>query len=89
MHDDAQLARLLAGCDAVVNLVAILHGSAADFERVHVELPQRLARACRAAGVRRAGARQRARRRRPTRRRNYLRSKAARRGRAAGARGST
>ena len=36
----------------MVNLVAILHGSAADFERVHVELPQRLARACRAAGVR-------------------------------------
>jgi len=35
----------------VVNLVAILHGSAADFERVHVELPQRIAAACRAAGV--------------------------------------
>ena len=47
------LARLLPGHDAVVNLIAILHGSAADFERVHVELPRRLAAACDAAGVRR------------------------------------
>lgn len=53
LHDDAQLARLVAGCDAVVNLVAILHGSEAAFERVHVELPRRLAAACRSAGVRR------------------------------------
>jgi NADH dehydrogenase len=53
VHDDAVLARLLDGCDAVVNLVAILHGSRAEFERVHLALPQRLARACRAAGVRR------------------------------------
>ena len=37
VHDDAQLARLVAGCDAVINLVAILHGSAAEFERVHVD----------------------------------------------------
>jgi uncharacterized protein YbjT (DUF2867 family) len=53
VHDDAQLARLVDGCDAVVNLVAILHGSEAAFERVHVALPRRLAAACRAAGVRR------------------------------------
>ena len=53
VHDDAQLAPLLAGADAVVNLVAILHGSAAEFERVHVALPQRLVAACRAVGVRR------------------------------------
>jgi uncharacterized protein YbjT (DUF2867 family) len=53
VHDDAQLARLVAGRDAVVNLIAILHGDAAAFERVHVELPRRLARACLAAGVRR------------------------------------
>jgi uncharacterized protein YbjT (DUF2867 family) len=51
VHDDATLARLVAGCDAVVNLIAILHGSAREFERVHVALPQRLARACNAAGV--------------------------------------
>ncbi len=53
VHDDAQLAQLVAGHDAVINLVAILHGSAADFERVHVALPRRLAEACRGAGVRR------------------------------------
>jgi uncharacterized protein YbjT (DUF2867 family) len=51
--DEAQLAACLRGCDAVVNLVAILHGNAADFEQTHVELPRRLARACAAAGVRR------------------------------------
>jgi NADH dehydrogenase len=53
VHDDAHLARLVACSDAVINLVAILHGSPADFERVHVELPRRLARACVEAGVRR------------------------------------
>jgi NADH dehydrogenase len=53
VHDDAQLARLVEGCDSVIHLVAILHGSAADFERVHAALPQRLARACKGAGVRR------------------------------------
>ena len=53
VHDDEQLARLLAGRDAVVNLVAILHGSEADFERAHVALPRRLAQACSAAGVHR------------------------------------
>lgn len=53
VHDDADLARGLEGVDAVVNLVAILHGREADFERAHVELPRRLARAMAAAGVRR------------------------------------
>jgi len=53
VHDDAALARLVAGHDAVINLVAILHGSAAAFDRVHVQLPRRLAQACRQAGVRR------------------------------------
>ncbi len=51
VHDAAALARLLPGCDAVVNLVAILHGRPADFRRVHVELPRRLAAACASAGV--------------------------------------
>ncbi len=51
VHDDTQLARVVAGHDAVVNLIAILHGSAADFERVHVQLARRLATACAAAGV--------------------------------------
>jgi uncharacterized protein YbjT (DUF2867 family) len=53
VHDEAQLTALLRGRDAVVNLVAILHGSAAAFERAHVALPRTLARACAAAGVRR------------------------------------
>lgn len=51
VHDDTALRSLLHGCDAVVNLIAILHGRPADFERVHVALPRRLAAACTAAGV--------------------------------------
>jgi NADH dehydrogenase len=51
VHDDAQLQRVIAGHDAVVNLIAILHGSAADFERVHVQLAKRLAKACVATKV--------------------------------------
>ena len=51
VHDDAELARVLAGAQAVVNLVAILQGDEAAFERAHVALPRRLAAACQAAGV--------------------------------------
>lgn len=46
IHDDAMLERLVAGQDAVINLVGILHGRAADFERAHAELPRRLVAAC-------------------------------------------
>jgi len=53
VHDAVALSALLAGCDAVVNLVAILHGSAPAFDRAHVTLPRQLATACAAAGVRR------------------------------------
>ncbi|MGZ5238285.1 MAG: complex I NDUFA9 subunit family protein [Caldimonas sp.] len=53
VHDEATLARMLRDTDAVINLVAILHGSEAEFERVHARLPARLAEACKAAGVRR------------------------------------
>ena len=53
VHDDAALALMLRDTDAVINLVAILHGSEAAFERVHVRLPERLAAACQLAGVRR------------------------------------
>lgn len=53
VHDETTLARLLPGHDAVLNLVAILHGNEAAFERVHVELPAKLARACLASGVKR------------------------------------
>ena len=53
VHDPAALERLLAGHDAVVNLIAILHGDEASFAKAHVALPQALARACVASGVRR------------------------------------
>ncbi len=53
VHDDATLARLVAGRDAVIHLVAILHGSEAEFQRVHVALAERVASACVRAGVKR------------------------------------
>lgn len=53
IHDEATLGRLVGGADAVINLVAQLHGDEAGFERAHVELPRRLVGACRASGVRR------------------------------------
>lgn len=53
VHDDAQLAQLVAGRGAVINLVAVLQGDERRFQHVHVELPTRLARACQAAGVKR------------------------------------
>ena len=51
VHDEAALTSAVAGHDAVVNLVAVLHGDLATFEHVHVALPQKLARACIASGV--------------------------------------
>lgn len=53
VHDSAALTSLLAGHDAVVNLIAILHGTEAAFEKAHVQLPLALVRACEAAGLRR------------------------------------
>ena len=53
LSDNAALAALVAGHDAVVNLIAILHGSEAAFQKVHVQWPLSLVRACKAAGVRR------------------------------------
>ncbi|MEO8806322.1 MAG: complex I NDUFA9 subunit family protein [Burkholderiaceae bacterium] len=53
VHGATELHRLVQGADAVINLVAILHGSASEFNRVHVELSHKLADACNAAGVRR------------------------------------
>ncbi|MCP5267016.1 MAG: complex I NDUFA9 subunit family protein [Burkholderiaceae bacterium] len=55
------LAPLLAGVDAVVNLVGVLHGArgpagssyGAAFERAHVALPAHVLAECRRAGVRR------------------------------------
>jgi uncharacterized protein YbjT (DUF2867 family) len=53
IHDPAALAALVAGHDAVVNLIAILHGDEAAFERTHVAFPKKLAAACQQAGVKR------------------------------------
>ena len=53
VHDEPTLARLVPGHDAVVNLVAILHGDRFEFERTHVELVRKLVRACTGAGVNR------------------------------------
>ena len=52
-NDGESLARAFEDMDAVVNLVGILHPKGrATFESAHVELPRKVARAARAAGVR-------------------------------------
>ena len=51
VHNPAEARRLLEGADALVHLVAILHGDDAAFDRVHVQLPRTLAAAAKAAGV--------------------------------------
>jgi NADH dehydrogenase len=60
-RDPTVLQSLLAGCDAAVNLVGVLHGRAGpagdpfgpDFARAHVDVPNALISACRATRVRR------------------------------------
>jgi NADH dehydrogenase len=56
LYDDAALRKLVAGRDAVINLVGILHSRRGDpygpdFRRVNVDLPRRIAAACAAEGV--------------------------------------
>jgi len=53
VHDPLQLAALVRGHDAVVNLVAILHGNRTAFEQVHVVLARSLAQSCIDEGVKR------------------------------------
>ncbi len=52
-YDAATLAPLVAEHDAVVNLIAILHGTEAAFDKAHVQLVQTLVNACSAAGKKR------------------------------------
>ena len=53
IHEFSTLVDLLAGHDAVINLVAILHGTPRQFDAVHVQLPKKLVRAMRSQGVKR------------------------------------
>lgn len=53
VHDTAQLERLLAGHDAVISMVGILHGSRSDFEQAHVQLVGKIIAACQKLGIRR------------------------------------
>ncbi len=50
-HDSVQLQHAVAGHDVLVNLIAVLHGDEERFNTAHVQLPQTIANACRAAGV--------------------------------------
>lgn len=56
VHDPAVLAELVAGQDAVVNLVGVLHSREGrpwgpQFEAAHVALPKKIVAACKARGV--------------------------------------
>lgn len=54
VHDPDTLARLVAGCDRVINLVGILNEAGYDgsgFRHAHAELTAKLVRACETAGV--------------------------------------
>jgi NADH dehydrogenase len=56
IHDDAAVRALVAGQDAAINLIGILHSRRGDpygpdFRRAHVDMPRRIVAACAAAGV--------------------------------------
>lgn len=56
VHDPITLRALMQGQDAVINLVGILHSRSGspwgpDFQRAHVELPQKIVAACIDAGI--------------------------------------
>jgi len=55
IHDAATLGELLKGCDAVINLVGVLHGGRGrqSFANAHVALTRKVVEACRQAGVKR------------------------------------
>jgi len=54
IHDPETLQEQFRGCDAVINLVGVLHEySGQSFRAVHAELPGKVVDACRSAGVKR------------------------------------
>lgn len=54
VHDEDALLAAMRGSDAVINLVGILNETGgATFRQAHVELPRKVAQACRAAGIKR------------------------------------
>lgn len=56
VHDQDALTLALADCDAVINLVGILNerrDNGEEFHRVHVELTNKVLKACKANGIRR------------------------------------
>lgn len=54
INDPQVLAKLMTGCDAVINLTGILHEtSKGDFQRVHSDLTRKIVDVCRANDVRR------------------------------------
>jgi uncharacterized protein YbjT (DUF2867 family) len=58
VNDPAQLDRMCAGMDAVINLAGVLHSRGGDpygaaFRATHVELPQKIVTACKRAGIKR------------------------------------
>jgi uncharacterized protein YbjT (DUF2867 family) len=56
IHDEVELARITRGCDAVINLVGVLHDSrkpGQGFQRAHVELTRKIIAACKANKVER------------------------------------
>jgi NADH dehydrogenase len=54
-HDASTLKELLHGCDAVINLVGVLHGGRgnASFAAAHVDMARKVVSACGETGVRR------------------------------------
>jgi len=55
IHDAGQLSQVIAGSDAVISLVGVLHGGRGNhsFRAAHVELPRKIVAACQRHGVRR------------------------------------
>jgi NADH dehydrogenase len=56
IHEQEQLNKQLAGCEAVINLVGILNEKGHDgagFRKAHVELPEKIMAACRENNVKR------------------------------------